>query len=1185
MSSIIVNGTNYTVHTFTSSGSFNVSGAGTVEVLVVAGGGGGAGGWEGAGGGAGGVQYHSSFPVSSGSYSVTVGLGGSGGGAGSSSSSNGANGGNSAFDALVANGGGGGANYANSNYNPGNNGGSGGGGSRVSPGGSSNQNSINGSNSYGNSGGAGPGSGGQSAGGGGGAGAAGQASVSGDIGGAGGAGMAFSITGSSVYYAGGGGGSGNSGTASGGSGGGGSGGNGGTSPTSGTASTGGGGGGSRQYASGANGGSGIVIVRYPNVAQGIAYPVQSQSFPYGTSSVSLNATTLDSATCKYGTTSGFDFSSSGTLMAGAGTTDHSSTLNGLLDGSSNTFFVRCNSSGTITESNVTFFIQNMSVSITSPSPNAAFDSAVTQASLEAATSGPSYCKWSNDSAFAYAGAGTLMSGAGTASHTATITGLQSNKSYSIYVKCNDSQNRIFSAGVNFSVSPAVYLLNGAGCVSGGDCVISSSQTINQSVAYNFSSLVINPGVTVTVASVNGGAGGSVWFYIQNDANISGTINAIGAYAVAASNPSGGGYAGGTSDTGAAGGAGGGLVSIYAKNINMAGTINVSGGQGAPAAGDHPGGGGSGGTIRLVAGRINFTGTLSGVGGTSGQGGGSGGSGCGGGGAGGSLLFVPFQSASLASGSMNFNGGTQLNTANSRCSAGEGSGKRGGGVYYGGTGGGSGGTGAHAGDCGTPCMTSNANPARNIRIYNSYVPSGSTFSISSSGYASGLADLYLVNSSSAFSGLSATYKPEKAFGATLDAYSKPVQSANFNITNSSSQQAVSSFATDSSGIGVSNSTLAAGNNYGVSVSGITLGSLVGFGYMGSGGFPSGSNSTQASAVPAAMLVAWLPGGQISISQVTSPAFSTFSGLTTNFSGIADLTRVENMTLDMPGKGRIRFPPAHFVNAANQDFDSHVVIGNGFISVNSSALDSSFNSTATLVMDLTGVYSGAATPVIYYYEPFAQDLATIIQNGTACSAPRCTGISWNSTSQTLVFNVSGFSDYGVNGSGEFGGAGSGPSNSSGTIGINITSTNQIAVYTSSAMNNSAFSFVPVIPPAAGSITLTSNESSNVTGGDTGFLVENQGNVNVSITVASDKAAAGFIGGSSPLFRMFGAENKTGSCPSINASAQDLSASAITICPSLAFSDSQDTIWAYVLVRIDSDSPPQTNTATLTFTSTQA
>ncbi len=310
--------------------------------------------------------------------------------------------------------------------------------------------------------------------------------------------------------------------------------------------------------------------------------------------------------------------------------------------------------------------------------------------------------------------------------------------------------------------------------------------------------------------------------------------------------------------------------------------------------------------------------------------------------------------------------------------------------------------------------------------------------------------------------------------------------------------------------------------------------------------------------------------------TLDMISNFTGLTTNLSNASDPHNVTGLVLDKPGKGTIRFPASHGVDAFSQDYDSNVLMGTGFISVNSSGLDSSFNSSATLAMNLTGIYSGLTAPPIYYSHQFAGSTATIIQNGAICTAPRCTGITWNSSSGMLQFNVSGFSGYAIdNGSG---------SQAAGTLGINITSTNQIAVYTSSAKNNSAFSFIPVTPPAAGSITLTSNESSNVTGGDTGFIVENQGNVNVSITVSSDKDAAGFIGGSSPLFQMFGAESKSNSCPAINAGMQDLSASAITVCPSLAYADSQDTIWAYVLVKIDSDSPPEANTATLTFTSTQ-
>ena len=60
-----------TIHTFTSSGTFEVTrGSGNVEYLVVAGGGGGG------GGGAGGFRTGSGFAVSPGPYSITVGGGG-----------------------------------------------------------------------------------------------------------------------------------------------------------------------------------------------------------------------------------------------------------------------------------------------------------------------------------------------------------------------------------------------------------------------------------------------------------------------------------------------------------------------------------------------------------------------------------------------------------------------------------------------------------------------------------------------------------------------------------------------------------------------------------------------------------------------------------------------------------------------------------------------------------------------------------------------------------------------------------------------------------------------------------------------------------------------------------------------------------------------------------------------------
>jgi len=64
----ITNVGGYTIHTFTTSGTFNVvSGAFNVDYLVVAGGGGGAP-YRGGGGGAGGFRTATGFPVTSVSY-------------------------------------------------------------------------------------------------------------------------------------------------------------------------------------------------------------------------------------------------------------------------------------------------------------------------------------------------------------------------------------------------------------------------------------------------------------------------------------------------------------------------------------------------------------------------------------------------------------------------------------------------------------------------------------------------------------------------------------------------------------------------------------------------------------------------------------------------------------------------------------------------------------------------------------------------------------------------------------------------------------------------------------------------------------------------------------------------------------------------------------------------------------
>lgn len=263
-----ISGVVYDYYIFKGSGSITFSKAGLCDVLIVAGGGGGgkAGSINCGGAGAGGL-LQSEYFVNAASYTITVGAGGGEIANGSSSSL-----GN--FLSVAGGGRGAGA-VSGVRYQKGNEGGSGGGGLADTD--ATLYAAGAGQSIQGNNGGAGHNAAGTSAGGGGGggAGAVGGAG-SGSVGGNGGAGSIETIisstvataqsvgevSGTDVYYAGGGGGARESGSfGTGGLGGGGNGRSGVTAATNGSANTGGGAGGTYSTNTAGSGGSGVVIVR------------------------------------------------------------------------------------------------------------------------------------------------------------------------------------------------------------------------------------------------------------------------------------------------------------------------------------------------------------------------------------------------------------------------------------------------------------------------------------------------------------------------------------------------------------------------------------------------------------------------------------------------------------------------------------------------------------------------------------------------------------------------------------------------------------------------------------------------------------------------------------------------------------------------------------------------------------
>jgi len=273
----------FTYAYFGSNGTFNIKNSIYCDILIVGGGGGGGGGF-GAGGGAGALIYKKNYLLSSGTYTINIGSGGSGGNTslGGGILCKGVNGNDTTIINLSgttifnAKGGGGGGAWGS---DAGNNGGSGGGCTNNNTAGIAVTTNIpQDSDVFGNSGGketiytasiiSGGGGGGAGS-----VGLLGSTSGSGN-GGNGGIGKIITITGNNIYYAGGGGGclykTSTIGTA--GIGGLGGGGNGASSVNSavngfnGTSNTGGGGGGASGPGGtggiGGSGGSGLVIIRY-----------------------------------------------------------------------------------------------------------------------------------------------------------------------------------------------------------------------------------------------------------------------------------------------------------------------------------------------------------------------------------------------------------------------------------------------------------------------------------------------------------------------------------------------------------------------------------------------------------------------------------------------------------------------------------------------------------------------------------------------------------------------------------------------------------------------------------------------------------------------------------------------------------------------------------------------------------
>lgn len=133
------------------------------------------------------------------------------------------------------------------------------------------------------------------------------------------------------------------------------------------------------------------------------------------------------------------------------------------------------------------------------------------------------------------------------------------------------------------------------------------------------------------------------------------------------------------------------------------------------------------------------------------------------------------------------------------------------------------------------------------------------------------------------------------------------------------------------------------------------------------------------------------------------FSSYNG-TTNFSLISDFSNVTNLSLATQ-YGQIQFPEDYGINTEYENYDVNVLIAQGFVSVNSSALNQTFNSTSTITLNNivcpSNLYYGSST---YESRLDIVDLKNICNQS---SIPSCTDMECSN--DTISFTASGFSGY--------------------------------------------------------------------------------------------------------------------------------------------------------------------------------
>jgi hypothetical protein len=178
-------------------------------------------------------------------------------------------------------------------------------------------------------------------------------------------------------------------------------------------------------------------------------PVRSNGAPTGTLTAgtiqtTLSLTTDENAVCRYATTAGVAYASMPSTFATTGGTAHTTSVSGLTNGGTYSFFVRCQDP--VGNANTNDFAISFSVgqpADTTPpvrssgAPTGTLAAGTTQTTLSLATNENASCRYATTAGVAYASMPSAFATTGGAAHSTTVSGLTNGGSYSFFVRCQD----------------------------------------------------------------------------------------------------------------------------------------------------------------------------------------------------------------------------------------------------------------------------------------------------------------------------------------------------------------------------------------------------------------------------------------------------------------------------------------------------------------------------------------------------------------------------------------------------------------------------------------------------------------------------------------------------------------------------------------------------------------------------